>query len=933
MGVHLNPNEEEAERVGVTLQLQFTVAERVLALGEQIPDQTAIIADRELTYADLADRVRSFSRKLTALGVRRSDHIGVSLPRSAETLIAVLAIHLCGAAYVPLDPELPADRLRIMAETAGVAFVVVHDETHPAWAEAQRCVSYFAVATSRDEAEPVPPQRSDLAYIIFTSGSTGQPKGVQIDHQNLAALLNGWDHVMRSSVHVDVPRLGSASSPLGASVPDRQTEPGSHVHVSLWLSALSFDASVAEIFWPLHTGGTLVVPPPSSGPAGLGLSLGSLLRTHMVTHLQCTPTRATMLLADENDRAALANIEHFVIGGEALPSGLAENLLNAGVHRLTNAYGPTEATVWATAHEVTRSSLDHAIVSVGHPLVGVHALVLDALGRECPTGVVGELTLAGSFVSRGYIAQPKLSESVFGTRRVGDVDMPSYRTGDLCAREHNGTLRFHGRVDAQVKVRGHRIELGEIEAVLAEHPLVEHAVVDVDRRHVGAGDPAQDLIAAVSLVKPNPQSHTGYPSGEQPEIASDDADSFDKYAPNRILDPALVAELRSFLRSRLPAVMVPRSIVLFRTLPLTSSGKLNRVRVRQTLGGERSREENIAATADLPSLIDDYRAVLPVRYGQTINGTTNFFDAGGHSLLVVELVERIWKRTSIRVPLSAVLRAPTPTLLHELLQQRESAYKPIVQFTASRSSLAESSKRRLYLIHGAGGHVLRFQPLAKRMAADVEIIGVQAIGVEGSEEPDRTLEEMADRYAEAIFTPNHGPYELGGYSDGGIIATHVAQRLCARGAKVRSLIFIDSFKPLPYPEKIIDRLRNAAYNATHRDELPLRQWLHGANNGWKRRADWDVEGVAALKRLGYNDVFDTIETAVRNGAPAPRVEAPALLLRTYTENPIRLRDYTCAYESPIATTVKWVGGKHDELLYESTIDEIATHIQSFLAVH
>jgi enterobactin synthetase component F len=897
----LNFRRKNAEEAYVTLQMRTSVARQVLSHAQRVPDHVAVIEPTgQLTYGELADRVCRFASRLKSRGVMPGDRVGIALPRNSEALIAILGAHLCGAAYVPLDTVVPSQRLAAMAETASVSLVVVEDDRHiPEWVGERRCASYYSIATNLPTAnfdrdsfadyeltvETHHDALDNLAYVIFTSGSTGQPKGVQITHRNLDALMNAWDQVM-----------------------------GATTHVSLWLSALSFDASVAEIFWPFHHGGTLVIVPAADGPAGLGLSLGSIIRTHSVTHVQCTPTRARMLLAEPDDRSALALIEHFVIGGEALSSTLAGELLDAGVQRLTNAYGPTEATVWATTLDVTRDHLSEAIVAVGAPLCGVTALVVDELGQEVANGSTGELMLGGPFVSAGYASRDDLTAELFGERLHKGKAMRTYRTGDLCALGDDGSLQFHGRADAQVKIRGHRVELGEIEAELMKHELVQHAVVELDRRHVRPDEPARDLIAAVALTG------FAYEANRTNE-------------PTRQNDPAIANELRSFLRDRLPEIMVPRAIVTFDALPLTTSGKLDRVAVKAILGGAREQVQTNAPIADLGAMIEDFRAVLPAIAGRVIHEDSNFFDCGGHSLLVVELVERIAKRTDVRVSLSALLRAPTPKLLlNSMLHDSENVYDPIVRFAASRGE-TETPSRRIYLIHGAGGHVLRFQPVAKALANEVEIIGIQAIGVEGNHTADRTLEQMADRYAAAISAIDPGPYELGGYSDGGTIAVHVADRLQREGKKIRSLIFVDSFRPIPYPTSKVQRIKNAATNLLHRDGLPLHRWTVGAVTGWLRRSDWDAEGVAALKRLGYNDVFSIIEAAIADAPPAPKISAPALLVRTYTENPMRKRDYSIAYEAPAATNVAWISGKHDELFYEPAAQELVAQLRRFFRTH
>lgn len=889
-----------------------TVAVTVMGYSLTKPDAVALVSSVEsVTYRELGRRVSATASSLRGYGIVRGDRIGISMSASPDVVVVILACHLIGAAYVPLDTELPVGRLQVISAKARPSLVVVDTAriesiTAADWVTTERCVPFDQLVDAALRADLSVSTELDhlgetAAYVIFTSGSTGEPKGVEVTQGNLSALMTAWDDVM-----AQVDRGSIADS-------------DEHSAVSLWLSALSFDASVAELFWPLHAGRTLAIAPSANAPSGLGLSLGRFISTHSVTHLQCTPTRATMLMADDTDREALKQIRHMVVGGEALPSSLARDLLATGLGRLTNAYGPTEATVWATVHEVSEASLSEPIVSVGKPINGMRAFVIGEDGRELTDGTVGELLIGGHLVSLGYLDEPELTARSFGTRVVDGKSMSTYRTGDLAALADDGSLVFHGRIDGQIKLRGHRIELGEIEAVLSEHPSVRHAVVELDRRHVRFGEPAQDLVAAVVL-------HT--------------ADSSMQGTPQRISAPQLSAELREYLASRLPSIMVPRSVVTFDALPLSTSGKLDRVAIKALLGGERDQGDTEESGDSLNSMIDDFRTVLPTRSGTNIDAHTNFFDAGGHSLLLVELIYRIQRRTAVSLPLSVLLEAPTPALLcgalhHYELQgaQPDVGYHPLVRYETTETDQARTRRPRLYFIHGAGGHVLRFRPLAMALRDYVEVIGVQAIGLEGAQVADDDISVMAVRYADEIAAHDSGPVHLGGYSDGGVIAVHVVELLRLRGVATKSLTFADTFDPQDFPQGLAAKLKNVIHNVSHRDELKLSQWIRGAVEGWKRRTDWDAEGAAALKRIGYNDVFDSIQNVVKRSPKPVTVDVPGLLLRTFTENPVRCRDYSIAYGSPASVEVVWVSGKHDELFTDTRSSDLADHIRAFVLSH
>ena len=884
------------------------------------PDSLALVdGTHSFTYAQLVHTVAHLAQNFQQRGIKTGDRVGVALEANAATVCAILALHACGAAYVPLSESHPPARLATMIDDAGVRFVVtptlaasVFDGLGIERVDMSMLCSGLAFICAvrpeiSSEHELPLPSSTHTAYIIFTSGSTGQPKGVEVTHANLDALMHAWDRVM-----------------------------GSTRHTSLLLSALTFDASVAELFWPLHHGGTLIIASKGDANPG-GAGLGNLIRKQGITHVQCTPTRATLLLADGCDRAALAHLKHLVIGGEALTRSLASQLLNAGIERITNAYGPTEATVWAYTHEVTRD-LPTAVVGIGNPLFGISAAVLGADGSEITeVGVQGELVLGGPFVASGYVNRPELTSERFSPRTFQGASAPlhSYRTGDLVSRKQNGTLDFHGRTDDQVKIRGHRIELGEVEAALDSHCGVQQSIVCVRERNG-----SNELLALVVAAK------TTMPQ-----------------------DPLRAQDLRVHLQSLLPAVMVPSQIVLVPELPLNASSKVDRMRVRNevvaslypTADASRnalSADPNLGVqtesahqpNAALTDMILDFTSALGLNVnpnsglrgldgslhgepntaaGETlVEKGSDFFAAGGHSMFAVALLARIEDRTGVRISIRELLSAPTPEQLAVVVQCHLEtpviAFDPLVRFRLS------SANRRLYLVHGAGGNVLRYRNLARALHDVVDVVGIQAIGVEPGHVPDSTLASMVDRYVAALLATGDQQFELGGYSDGGIVAIHVAHRLLTAGRSVRSLTLLDAFVPVKTKMGLLDQLRNIGFNFRSRDTLPLLQWLRGSIFGWRQRGVWDAEGTEALLKLGFVDIYELNERLVQTEALPECVLAPALVVRTFEETPTRRRNYRIGY-SPKQATVAWVHGAHDELLKPPSIPELGSAIRSFLA--
>ncbi|WP_329220888.1 amino acid adenylation domain-containing protein [Streptomyces sp. NBC_01485] len=438
----------------------------LVALWEQqaaaTPDAVAVVAGvHRATYADVDRRATALAAELQARGFGSEDLVGVCLGRSVEMVVALLGILKSGAAYLPLDPGYPADRLRYMTTDSG-AGPWLCDADHRAQALASGAADVLLVEDLPTEpAAPVAPvvRPHHLAYVIYTSGSTGLPKGVAVDHAAIASFLR------------------SAAERPGLGADDRV----------LALTPLSFDISALELFLPLTRGATVVMAPRAANtdPELLAATIAEA----GVSVVQATPTTWRMLLAsgwtDGHGRVLLS-------GGEPLDPQLARDLLATG-GTLWNLYGPTEATVWATAARIDAVA-DR--VTVGTALSNTRLYVVDEGGREAGPGVTGELWIGGAGVARGYLNRPALTADRFVPDPFGDASGRLYRTGDVARWSADGILEVLGRDDDQVKVRGFRIELGEIEACARSHPLVTDAVVVVDREAAGGDQLVAYLVPA-----------------------------------------------------------------------------------------------------------------------------------------------------------------------------------------------------------------------------------------------------------------------------------------------------------------------------------------------------------------------------------------------------------------------------------------------------
>ncbi|MER5793880.1 non-ribosomal peptide synthase/polyketide synthase [Streptomyces sp. NPDC001980] len=405
----------------------LTLPELFRAQAARTPDATALVFEEQrLTYAELDARVEHTARVLAGLGAGPERTVAVALPRSADLVVALLATHRAGAAYLPLDPDHPADRLALMVEDARPVCVI--RDALPTGPEA-------ALPTSYDPRHP--------AYVIYTSGSTGRPKGVVVPHAGIVNRLL-WMQ--------DAYCLGADDRVL-------QKTPS------------SFDVSVWEFFWPLITGATLVVARPEGhrDPA----YLAALIREQAITTVHFVPSMLQLFL-EEPTAADCTGLRRVLCSGEALPVALTRRchqVLDAELH---NLYGPTEASVDVTAIGI---GPDATAVPIGRPVWNTRLHVLDAGLRPVPPGVPGELYLAGVQLARGYLDRPGLTAERFVADPYGPAGSRMYRTGDLARWTADGTVEYLGRTDDQVKVRGFRVEPGEIEAVLAAHPAVAHATV------------------------------------------------------------------------------------------------------------------------------------------------------------------------------------------------------------------------------------------------------------------------------------------------------------------------------------------------------------------------------------------------------------------------------------------------------------------------
>jgi thioesterase domain-containing protein/acyl carrier protein len=456
----------------------------------------------------------------------------------------------------------------------------------------------------------------------------------------------------------------------------------------------------------------------------------------------------------------------FIVGGDTMfPEGL--NLWQrtpVNSVRLVNAYGPTETTITATAFEVIPRLCEIRTfprIPIGRPLANREVYILDKYGNPVPVGVCGELYIGGAGLARGYLNRPELTAEKFVPNPFSEEPGARlYKTGDLGRYLPDGNIEFLGRVDQQVKIRGFRIELEEIEAALGQYPAVREAVVLA----------RQDA------------------PGEKRLVAYVVADQESRPTAN---------DLRSFLKEKLPEHMVPVVFVQLNALPLMANGKVDRRALPVPDRARRESEKVFVAPRDELELqlTGIWEEVLGVR---PIGVRDNFFELGGHSLLAARLFASIENRLGKKLPLAAVFQGATVEHLADILRQDAKPAPP--------SSLVAiqpgGSKRPLFLVHPAGGHVFPYVHLARYLGPDQPCYGLQAKGLEEGEEPHARIEDMATEYVKALRTVQaNGPYHLGGWSMGGLIAFEMAQQLHAQGERVDILALLDT-RMIPADEKL-----------------------------------------------------------------------------------------------------------------------------------
>ncbi|HEY0602195.1 MAG TPA: amino acid adenylation domain-containing protein [Herpetosiphonaceae bacterium] len=621
------------------------------------PQAVAVVDEgRQVSYAELNRRANQLAHHLQTLGVGLETRVGLLIERSPEMLVGLLGVLKAGAAYVPLDPAYPQERIALMLRDAGIGVLLTQGhladrQLEPAAQIIRLDADWPSISRMPDHNPDSVASAASLAYVMYTSGSTGAPKGVMIPHQSLVNYVQ------------------SARAAYGVSAGDR----------ILQFASFSFDTSAEEIYLALATGATLFLRNQDM------LAIPVFLETcaaWQITALSL-PTaywHELVALAEAQDLALPLTLRVMIIGGErALPERLDQWRRWTGDRvRLLNTYGPTEATIVATAWDALHDPKDPVSlreVPIGRALGNVQTYVLGANLQPQPIGVPGELYIGGAGLARGYHERPDLTAERFIPNPFAATSAPGsrlYTTGDRARYLADGSLEFLGRADDQVKIRGFRVEPGEIAAALRQHPQVRDAIVVAQR--VGPGE--QRLVAYVTEEPRTKNQEPRIPEQRNKETKEQSTDSFPSPAATdaeagggsgkgsrrsdgvRAWGESLsTSSLRSYLGSRLPAHMIPAAFLVLDTLPLTPSGKIDRRALPDPEPRSTPEATYVMPSTPLEQTIAEvWRHVLQL---DRVGAGDNFFDLGGHSLRLIQVQSQLQNRLQREIPLLDLFRYPT----------------------------------------------------------------------------------------------------------------------------------------------------------------------------------------------------------------------------------------------------------------------------------
>lgn len=715
------------------------------------PERTAIVCGQEqVTYRELSDRANALANRLRRNDVGPGEFVGLYGARSIDLIVGMLATLKSGAAYVPIDPGWPVARVQALIRDTNSQAILCSSASveHVRSAVPDALVLDTAVATAGVEPEQPMPSVSadDLAYVMYTSGSTGIPNGVEVPHRAVNGLVCGAGYV-----------------PFG---PDYRF---------LALAPPVFDASTFEIWGALLHGAKLVLWPDRFPDPR---ALKGLLREHSITHLWLGSGLFNAIIDEAPD--ALAGVRYLLIGGEALSVSHVRKAFDALAPdtQIVNGYGPTEATTFTCTHTIPNHlAAASTSIAIGRPIANTRVYVLDEHLEPVADGATGELWIAGDGLARGYRNRPELTAARFRrSPHLPDEDR-LYRSGDEVRWRPDGELEFVGRLDRQLKIRGHRVEPGEIESRLAEHSAIREALV-VGTRAIEGLQLVAYIVPAESDVAPTTET------------------------------------LREFLSLGLPDYLQPTSFVVLDRLPLAASGKVDHAALPSS-DFEPVEEGSLAPETPLERMLSEiWCEVLAL---ERVGLRDSFFDLGGDSLRAVRLFAEIERRVGSAPPFDALFRSPTIEGLIAAFARggEEATLMPL---------RAHGHLPPLFVIEGLAGYPFLFRGLVQHLKHR-PTYSLQLPSRDPDWGPRRQIRETAEHFVEAMLEFGvDGPHHIAGYSVGGAIAQEMACQLHARGLETGLVALLDSYGPLAFERRPIPQ-----WLLAHIRVMRAESW------GWSRR--------------------------------------------------------------------------------------------------
>jgi len=727
---------------------------------EKAPDNVSLVGDESsdkknihLSYYELKQRTGAIANFLMEKGVKPNSIVGIMMRRSFRMVLGILGTLNAGAAYLPIEPHSPLERIHYMLADSNTKILLTGGEKNEHKIDGE----FFETVelplsipfTNSPLREITPVNPHNLAYIIYTSGSTGIPKGVLVEHGSVVNILFSLQKLY----------------------PFKETD------TYLFKTSYIFDVSVSELFGWFFGGGRLALL--KQGAEIDSQQILTNIQRYQVTHINFVPSMFAVLIdgLKPGSNRQLISLKYIFLAGEALPGWMISRFrdINQDI-ALENIYGPTEATVYTTKYSLEdwhgRDS-----IPIGKPMDNIKILIIDKYEQLQAIGVCGELCIAGAGLARGYLNQVELTANVYGINRKNRIKKDSsgyrrlYKTGDLARWRIDGNIEFLGRMDRQVKIRGFRIELGEIENRLMENKGIKEAVV-------------------VAFEDETDLSATG--SGNQYLCAYFVPATSD----STLKDSVSVDSLKMYLSKLLPDYMIPTYFQKLENIPLTPSGKIDR-KALPTPGVEGTEDSILPRNEIERKLVDIWSQVLGVKK-EKINIDSNFFSLGGHSLKANIMVSRIQKELNINMPLGELFKKPTIRKLGEYIRTTARDVFSISDDTIVMLRLESKRAKNIFFVHDGTGEVEGYARFNNLINIALNCWGIRADKLENYLPKNLSVKSIATGYIEKIRQvqpKGQGPYMLSGWSIGGSIVFEIARQLESENEKVAFVGLIDSVPP------------------------------------------------------------------------------------------------------------------------------------------